>query len=482
MVNVKLVNLNVVLLSILVVFVLASTTYERISYCYFYQDLYGYDVTLECAEIDNAGQIFPSHHRIVCTDKNSQYIRDILLKDIREVNFRNCEFVEFKQKYFKIFNDLPTFNTSDVGLEKLQIVDLEGAHLLRSFIASNNRLTEIPSRLFTNAKKLKYTDLSNNSIYRIDPLAFDGVQHLQTLNLSHNQINQLDQHWLIQTGLLTLDLSHNNLTILNEHAFDIDTFTDLTHLNLSFNQFGNLKIGTFAYLTNLEFLSLRHANISSIQLGTFAHQHKIRELDLSENRLIEFNFNLFLPVLHDLKSLFLNGNQLSDLRSFRNPIVPQLILLDIKNNNFNCSDLIQFTNGVNWEKLHLSIDPRLTDVQRTNIRGINCEGAIEDTTTTSQQEENYRAEVRQVRINVSDEHVLLQSIHTNLQSILDEFLQKFALVFMCITLSIFLAILLVLNRDRLFKTANLRLKSSSDQTVKYTNEKPLLEFLQSVSN
>lgn len=212
--------------------------------------------------------------------------------------------------------------------------------------------------------------MSNSELKKIPINFFGGVNSLLNLNLAHNNLSELGPHLFPLASLVTLDLSHNNLTNLNEHAFD--ELINLKHLNLSHNPIGDLEIGTFAYLSNLEVLSLKHTNISSIQLGTFSHQHKLIALDLSENNLKLLDFELFLPILHDLQSLYLNQNQLTDLHGFRNAIFPQLALLDIKNNQFNCSYLRSFIASVDWKNLHMPVDPHLTKVNEPNIRGVNC--------------------------------------------------------------------------------------------------------------
>lgn len=234
--------------------------------------------------------------------------------------------------------------------------------------------------------EIEFVDFSNNSIQSIDPSAFEGVAQLKKLNLSRNHLSELELQWFSISSLEILDLSHNNLTHLNEHAFD--ELVNLKHLDLSHNPIGNLEIGTFAYLTQLEILILKHTNISSIQLGTFSHQLKLISLDLSENQLKVLDFELFLPILHDLQSFYLNQNQLTDLNGFRNDIFPQLRLLDIKNNQFNCSYLRSFIASVDWKELHMPIDPHVTKIHEGNIRGVNCKNKNSAETPQSSKDSN----------------------------------------------------------------------------------------------
>lgn len=189
----------------------------------------------------------------------------------------------------------------------------------------------------------------------------------------------------------------------------------------------HLNIDTFAYLPNLEELNLKHTFISIIQLGTFSYQQKLVTLDLSENHLKELDFSVFLPRMQDLRSLSVGINQLKEMKQFRLATFPQLISLDIKNNQFNCSYLQHFMEAINWEKLHLHVNPNSMNSRQTNIRGVNYKNII-------QTEEDSGT-------NTSTDNI---------------FVIKFSLVFICIIMATFLIMFLVLNRHRYFNqsTAN----------------------------
>lgn len=191
------------------------------------------------------------------------------------------------------------------------------------------------------------------------------------MNLSRNKVSELKPRWLsIKTDILTLDLSRNDLKHLDEHAFD--EFISLKHLNLSNNPIGNLEIGIFAYLTQLEILSLKRTELTSIQMGAFLQQHKLVSLDLSENHLKTVDFELLWPIFYDLRSFYLNQNELTDLTGFQNAIFPQLTLLDIRDNQFNCSYLRRFIQRVDWSKLHLPTNLQSINIYEPSIRGVNC--------------------------------------------------------------------------------------------------------------
>lgn len=268
-----------------------------------------------CGQNDNEYDIFHD-------DPN--YISNYLKIRIGTVRFQNCRFREIQRKYGIEFIHLHTFNVSGIELELLQNKTLKGARKLLKFIASNNRLTEIPAHSFDDAQKLTTIDFSNNAIERINLLSFEGAVSLNTLNLSRNHISQRNLEFISIPSLQVLDLSLNSI--------------------------GNLSASAFINLPNLEHLNLRWANISNIEMKTFIHQQKLRSLDLSENQLIRLNMNLFHPTANNnLPSLSLNHNQLIELHCVLNSTLSDFVFLDLNRNNFNCTYLKQFMDFIHWK-------------------------------------------------------------------------------------------------------------------------------------
>lgn len=363
--------------------------YEKISDCNFRSSSI---VEFICGDTDNRNDIF-SNDKFRYDELKCGY-NMFSFSYFLEIFFKNCRFREIDSDYFKLFENLKIFNASNVELESLSSEVFRKAIMLTDLHLSQNKLTEIPPHLFTTNKYLRNIDFSGNLINKVDPLAFVGADksaiidlsrnnlselsyelftnltELTFLNISYNHIVRLDSNNVVLSNLCTLDVSHNNLTYLSDHLFDRNT--EMKQLNLSYNAIGNLKVETLTFLTNLKHLNLKQTNITSIQLGTFSHQHKLISLDLSSNHLKEVNFRLFMPIMHNLEKLRLGGNQLSHLSGFRNELFPELKLLDITDNTFNCSYLQHFMSIIDWKKIHPHFIPGSTRAGETNIRGIVC--------------------------------------------------------------------------------------------------------------
>lgn len=446
--------------------------YEQINDCNFHDVRMkpGDDkLTFICAENGRESSIFVEATKFKCSNQV------VDRKWVGEINFKDCRFRETPINFFERFLSLHKFIASDLELENLQLKMFSEAKNLTYLDVSRNRLTEIPSPLFFNTEKLKHISFENNFIERIDYMAFVGAKNLQSLNFTNNKIHQLDSRTFSTPNLLVLDLSRNNLTHLEDHIFD--SVTNLKHLNLAFNPIGNLKIAIFAHLLALEDLNLKQTNITSIQLGTFSHQHNLVSLDLSDNHLKQFDFGHFLPILPELKSLYLNGNQMRDLEGFENALFPQLAVLDIKGNNFNCSYLQTFMKSVCWEKLRLPIDHSSIQPGETSIRGIKCEMLVQSELETIEKLDQISTQSK------AFEKELLETVaHLNQQLDANILFIKISLACICTILVSFLILFVVINRGRLwgklytvtYKNQPIERAGSVETTVEFTNHSDIL--------
>lgn len=265
--------------------------------------------------------------QIVCGEKDN--LLNILWTNygdeeegVRKISFRKCDVSELEPFFFTSFGNVKVFDISNMSLRNLPSRSIRETTSIEMLNASGNQITEIPWYSFSNYLKRAY--FSNNFITNLAPEAFEGAYNLEELDLSLNPLN-------------------------------------------------SLKVGTFAYLTNLKVLSLLHTNLTSIEFGTFAFQHNLMVLDLSLNHLKELDFNNFSPTFPYMQKLFLFGNDLTQLKHFENSLLPKLTLLDIGNNNFNCSYLQEFMESVDWENLNTRLTTIMVDITKTNIGGVTCD-------------------------------------------------------------------------------------------------------------
>lgn len=459
-------------------YLVSSEKYEFISGCRKEGFVFTRVLTFVCGEIDNEEKIFTNSSSVSCGDNTGMY-----MNRGGEVTFENCKFIEFNASYFKYLLPFEVFNASDVELDLLMSETFQNLTQLKRLILSHNNLVRIPHLLFADTNKLAKMDFSFNRLESIDPFAFEKAKNLEvldlscnvlttidersfqnlaslkTLNISYNRLKDLDLH-ILPTSLKVLDLSVNEMKKIDS----CNHLVNLKYLDLSFNLVSTLKVDTFANLLNLEHLKLRQMNLSNIQLGTFSHQHKLISLDLSENELKKINFKLFFPIFHDLKSLDLSDNYLTDLNGFQNELFPQLSLLDIKENQFNCSYLTDFMDAVNWEKLRLSIDINSANPLQPNIRGILCKHVdIEEDNIIEDNSNKYR-----IKLNIS-----LQKLNKNM------FIIEMSIIFICIATCLYFIASLLLHLDKIYEVVRicccLKKQTSTLNYVEFSNEELMIK-------
>ena len=144
----------------------------------------------------------------------------------------------------------------------------------------------------TEAHLAAITDLNLTSLLRDDKVTtlkigdFDGLTNLTQLNLGFNELRTLPSGIFDGlTNLTELYLSINELRTLPSGIFD--KLTNLTHLGLHHNELRTLPSGIFDKLTNLTWLNLNNNNFSSLPSGVFEGLTNLTWLDLHEN-----NFSL----------------------------------------------------------------------------------------------------------------------------------------------------------------------------------------------
>lgn len=420
--------------------VIALQKYEFISDCIFYDRSRtpGNDnVTFICSN-DRDNRVFQDLNRIRC----SKFTSSQDFKWPGTVDFQDCRFTEMPKNFFHMLYNMHTFLMPNVELESLQMDIFREAKNVSKLNLSRNKLKEIPALIFVNAINLKDIDLSNNLIARVDKMAFEGGKSIEILNLSCNHLTRLEA--LSSPKLITLDVSRNNITNFDDNFFG--NLSDLKYLNLSFNPLGKLKANTFDRLLYLEELNLRQINLSTIETGTFSHQHKLTFLDLNENNLKTFDFDLFFPIAHDLRTLRLGGNQLTHLDGLQNELFPQLSLLDIQGNQFNCSYLWMFMTFLDWEHLHLHLDIDSMNATRPNIRGINCDEINStDSTVPTRSEPNSKQQSQ-----------LSSPTQIPYQYEADDAVQKVTLIILCAAFVIYLMLYVLVNRDKIHGTFSKR--------------------------
>lgn len=262
--------------------------------------------------------------------------------------------------------------------------------LLQKIILNNNRIATISCAHLNGLKYLDTLQLAQNNLVKYDATCLENK--LDYLNVNGNNLTQL-----VIRNMKSVEASNNSISeviimdngniletliIANNSLRNIENITNLLinleTLDVSFNTVGKLNITTFSKLNKLVKLDLERTGISNLDFGTFANQRELFFLDISYNNLNKLNWDIFLPYLTKLEEFYINGNNLTEIE-INGHIVhnfPQLRVLGLTNNNFNCSYLASFFRILTYSKVRMNFDLlELNDVNTTHINGVACSSA-----------------------------------------------------------------------------------------------------------
>lgn len=199
-----------------------------------------------------------------------------------------------------------SLNVSELKLEDLPWDVVVAVPNLVSFIADNNRLTEIPPS-FCALKTLKIISFSNNRLTQVSPDAFVGMTECKELNLSCNRLPSIPLTLGMMRSLRELRLNHNAITDLPASLFEGPMAAQLRVLNLSHNKIATLP-PSIAMLSMLETLNISH-NVIEVLPETIAECPKLAELDVSFNKLSPKGFPAAILTRTRVVKIDVGGNE-----------------------------------------------------------------------------------------------------------------------------------------------------------------------------
>ena len=177
---------------------------------------------------------------------------------------------------------LSFFGFHDIPQMKLNILSL-----------GHNDIADVPLEELQRHANLYTLELGYNKIADIHPELFHGLLELTEPQLGHNSIAEIHplQFQRIRR-LSTLGLEYNRLTSFESEVFD-EFLGKLEYLDFSHNNLIKVTLPLDARLVKLKYLSFASNNLSHFQNGMFQNKYRlIIYLDLSENRIKYFNFQL----------------------------------------------------------------------------------------------------------------------------------------------------------------------------------------------
>lgn len=209
-----------------------------------------------------------------------------------------------------------------------------------------------------------------------------SIQKIHFLNCERPELpnNLFDMYESVHT----LDMSYLGLTLLPVDLFE--NATDLTKLNMSHNEIREISDLSFFYIVGMSEIDFSFNKIERIADYAFFGVYRLRRLNLSNNQLKTLNYYMFVGQAEDLESIFIENNQLQELKGFTSHLF--LKLVGIGSNRFNCSYLntlfrVWEKNGFNFTRINCSLfNNGIFDSMRIPHRGYT-ETIVDATTENS---------------------------------------------------------------------------------------------------
>lgn len=404
---------------------------------------------------ENLKDLFVSHNQL--EELPSSLFTDS--RNIQLVDFSSNKIKKIDPMAFVSTKSLRILNLSNNSIESIDVRTFKDLEQLIELNLGANFIENIESELFRGLNNLELLDLHSNRIKILSCDHFAGISHLKILELQHNQLREFNMSCIRGDKPLTINVSNNKLVNLalpantsvvdascneikfvssqnlgNIAAFNVSAnhienipeiirnlHTELNKLDVSDSVLGKLNITTFANFRNLEVLCLRNTNLSNIQYGTF-HQSKLRVLDISRNKLMQINFNMFASMEQKLETFNVAGNMLESLKNLNYVNFPSLSQLYVGGNNFKCEYLGEFLYSWKNKRIIIGSDSQSSnETISTHIDGIKCNDENDiGTKIVNSQETITSSGDRDIQAKIVDNHeeILKSNSHRNIEFLL----------------------------------------------------------------
>lgn len=151
---------------------------------------------------------------------------------------------------------------------------------------ARNRIETLPDGLFKSTPNLKWLSLEGNMLKRIETYTFKSLLKMDELHLENNRIEYVNPYALATNGRLReLHLQGNRITQIDILLYNLPS---LSYLNLSSNLLDSKALETNVFHQNhkLNVLDLSHNRLREFQVGTFNGLNALRVLNISNNELL----------------------------------------------------------------------------------------------------------------------------------------------------------------------------------------------------
>lgn len=328
--------------------------------------------------VDIDPQAFNTTHRITFLDlsnnrltKVSKALFDTLSK-LESLYLSANSITEIEPEAFSSISHLDALDLDGNKLEVITSNMFTGLWWAFRLDLSSNNIRRIEANAFSALSALMTLQLNSNAIDSdgIQPNAFNGLRKVYRLEMNHNKLTMLRNGMFDGIpGLQYLELRDNQIVTIELLAFNLAEFHDL---DLSSNRISEISSDVFSHAPNMQRVNLSYTNLAEIKEGFLSSAPKLTSLDLSFTKLKAIDFNHFSRFAGSLQSLYVDGNELTQLPGEIREILPNLRNLGITNNKFSCSYFREVFPTIGAKILSEAIGKHPIAPNEMNIHGIRC--------------------------------------------------------------------------------------------------------------
>lgn len=190
-------------------------------------------------------------------------------------------------EFLTLLNSLINLDMAYCNLQYISKTTFSGMSALNTLILTGNKITNLEAKSFHNLQNLEILDLKNCGLNHWYFSNYYTNYNLKELRLSENYLEFFNKEQLPGkdlSSLLKLDISKCNLTSLPDDVFV--TIPNLLKLQLNNNTLNNDKNDSLKFLkplSQLTYLDLSFNNITSIKLDKFSYNYVLEAFKFDGN-------------------------------------------------------------------------------------------------------------------------------------------------------------------------------------------------------
>ena len=224
-------------------------------------------------------------YTVYCSGPSLTSVALIRLTGVRIIVLRNNNITLLEKDSFVSLTELEVLFVFRCGLNTIELGAFNGLTKLTDLGIRNNKISAIIPGTFKNMCNLERLQLRYNRLDHLDIDVFSGLYNLKIIDLTGNKLQYLHPDTFL--GLPKLQhaslVRNSGLHIPTDRNF-IKSHS-LSRLYVSRCNINSLSVETFAKVSALELLDLKHNNLKTLDINILRALPKLSELYLESNPL-----------------------------------------------------------------------------------------------------------------------------------------------------------------------------------------------------